>query len=115
MFYQLLDAATAVHSAGIGGTGDTVSVLAQDTAPAPAGGGIETSGVGTFLQTQILPPLLAVGAIVLLTKAMKSAWSGVVTVLALSTIGLMWFGFSANPDLAVSTGASLMRLVVPGV
>jgi hypothetical protein len=116
MFYQLLDAATAVQSAGVGGSGNTVSVLAQEPPPpAPAGGGIDTRGFGTFLQTQILPPLLALGAIVLLTKAMKSAWSGVVTVLALSLLGLMWFGFSAKPELAISTGASLMRLIVPGV
>lgn len=114
MFYQLFDAATAVHSAVAGGSGDTVSVLAQ--APAPtAPTGIETSGVGTFLRTQVLPPLLAVGAIVLLSKSMKSNWSAVVTIVSLSMIGLVWFGFSANPDAAVSTGIALARLIVPGV
>ena len=115
MFYQLLDMAHAVHStAGVNESIDTgVSVLAQD--PAPSGGGIETKGVGTFLQSQVLPPLLGLGAIVLLTKGMKSNWSGVVTVVALSTLGLMWFGFSARPDVTMETGAALMRLIVPGV
>lgn len=117
MFYQLLDAAHAVHSTvGVNESIDTgVSVLAQDPAPAPTGGGIETKGFGTFLQSQVLPPLLGLGAIVLLTKGMKSNWSGVVTVVALSTLGLMWFGFSARPDIALNTGTALARLIVPGL
>jgi hypothetical protein len=115
MFYQLLDAAQAVHSTvGVSESIDTgVSVLAQD--PPATGGGIETKGVGTFLQSQVLPPLLGLGAIVLLTKGMKSNWSGVVTVVALSTMGLMWFGFSARPDIALNTGTALARLIVPGL
>ncbi|MDJ0005495.1 hypothetical protein QM616_22485 [Rhodococcus fascians] len=112
MFYQLLDAAHAVHSTvGVSESIDTgASILAQAQS-----GGIETKGFGTFLQSQILPPLLALGAIVLLTKGMKSNWSGVVTVVALSTIGLMWFGFSARPDIALNTGTALARLFVPGL
>lgn len=114
MFYQLLDAAHAVHSTvGVSesiDTGSSVLAQAQD-----GGGGIETKGVGTFLQSQVLPPLLGLGAIVLLTKGMKSNWSGVVTVVALSTMGLMWFGFSARPDIALNTGTALARLIVPGL
>ncbi|RMB69760.1 hypothetical protein AYK61_26810 [Rhodococcus sp. SBT000017] len=114
MFYQLLDAAHAVHSTvGVSESIDTgVSVLAQAQ---DGGGGIETQGVGTFLQSQVLPPLLGLGAIVLLTKGMKSNWSGVVTVVSLSTIGLMWFGFSARPDIALNTGTALARLFIPGL
>lgn len=114
MFYQLLDAAHAVHSTvGVSESIDTgASILAQAQ---DGGGGIETKGFGTFLQSQVLPPLLGLGAIVLLTKGMKSNWSGVVTVVALSTMGLMWFGFSARPDIALNTGTALARLIVPGL
>ncbi len=114
MFYQLLDAAHTVHSTvGVSESIDTgVSVLAQDP---PTTSGVDTRGFGTFLQSQVLPPLLGLGAIVLLTKGMKSNWSGVVTVVALSTMGLMWFGFSARPDIALNTGTALARLIVPGL
>lgn len=77
--------------------------------------GIETGGVGTFLREQVVPPILGVSAVVLLSKAIKSSWSAVITIAALSLIGLGWFGLSANPDVAMNVGTGIARLVFPGI
>ncbi|AWK76425.1 hypothetical protein CBI38_34010 (plasmid) [Rhodococcus oxybenzonivorans] len=83
-----------------------LTYLAQD--------GIDTTGVGGFLREQVVPPILGVGAIVLLTKAIRSSWSAVITIAGLSLIGLGWFGLSANPDAAMNVGTGIIRLIVPG-
>lgn len=77
--------------------------------------GIDTGGVGDFLREQVVPPILGVGAIVLLAKAIRSSWSAVITIAGLSVIGLGWFGLSANPDAAMGVGTGIIRLIVPGV
>ncbi len=77
--------------------------------------GIDTGGVGTFLRQQVVPPILGVSAVVLLSKAIKSSWSSVITIAGLSVIGLGWFGLSANPDAAMNVGTSIMKLFVPGM
>ena len=77
--------------------------------------GIDTGGVGKFLRQQVVPPILGVSAVVLLSKAIKSSWSSVITIAGLSVIGLGWFGLSANPDAAMNVGTSIMKLFVPGM
>ncbi|GAF43742.1 hypothetical protein [Rhodococcus wratislaviensis] len=77
--------------------------------------GIDTGGVGDFLREQVVPPILGVGAIVLLTKAIRSSWSAVITIAGLSLIALGWFGLSANPDAAMNVGTGIARLVFPGI
>lgn len=77
--------------------------------------GIDTKNMGGFFREQVVPPILGVGAIVLLTKAIKSSWSAVITIAGLSLIGLGWFGLSANPDAAMNVGTGIARLVFPGI
>ncbi|WKN60452.1 hypothetical protein R1X32_04265 (plasmid) [Rhodococcus opacus] len=77
--------------------------------------GIDTTNVGGFLREQVVPPILGVGAIVLLAKAIRSSWSAVITIGGLSLIGLGWFGLSANPDAAMNVGTGIARLVFPGI